>query len=368
MDYDSKKTLKQDKQSLQTTGRGFTLVEVLVSLAVLSVIMTILLSITSETQRTWSQTSAKLQQFQSAQNAFESINRKLRQATLNTYWDYAYDDPNDPNRPTRYERRSELRFISGPVDTLGIATNRYGHAVFFQAPFGYTSFTAASDYSKLNKLLNTWGYYVELTDGTAELPGFLQSGASPRWRLRLFELAEPSDELTLFNSTSGDPDNTSTNWFTTPLGNSDYSHMLAENIVALIIRPKESSKNTGTLNTIAEDETKNIAPNYIYDSSGVLSGSVENNQINQLPPIISVTLVAIDEESALRLGRAGLQDLAAEVNRLYGSNAAAKNYHTNMVIADNTASLEKYMADNNINYRVYENNINISGSKWSINQ
>ena len=121
---------------------GFTLVELIVSMGILVLLMLVLISITDATGRTWTYTTGKVEQFHDAREAFESITRKLGQATLNTYW--AYDNP---NAPTKYQRQSELRFISGQSSILipaslalndenGSPLQTATHAVFFQAPLG----------------------------------------------------------------------------------------------------------------------------------------------------------------------------------------------------------------------------------------
>ena len=349
-----------------TSSSAFTLVEVLASVAILAVLMVILLSITNETQAVWKRTQAKATQFREARNAFESINRRIRQATLNTYWDY-----DDPTEPTKYERRSELRFASGPVGRLGVNapfsdSTAYGHAVFFQGPFGYSP---DQDVKSLNKLLNTWGYYVALTNGKDELPGFIAAGAPDKWRMRLYEFAEPSDELTLLSVTSGDADTTSKDWFQTPLADEAYSHVLAENVIALIIRPKERAQRwyTGQVAQVAS-EVENIAPDYLYDSSG--PGNLPDTQRAQLPPIVQVVLVAIDDVSAGLLTKAQLQELGREVDKFFRSRS--KDMESNLLLDPNKAnnasvSLENFLANHSppINFRVYSSNINISGSKWS---
>ena len=87
---------------------GFTLVEVLVAMALLTLIALLLTSMTGATASTWRYTAARIEQFRSAETAYESITRRLSQATLNTYWDY-----DSPTAPTKYLRQSDLRFISG---------------------------------------------------------------------------------------------------------------------------------------------------------------------------------------------------------------------------------------------------------------
>ena len=67
---------------------GFTLIEMLVSVVVLLIIMGIIFQITSETGSLWKGTTAKIQAFQAARAGFESMSRRISQATLNTYYDY----------------------------------------------------------------------------------------------------------------------------------------------------------------------------------------------------------------------------------------------------------------------------------------
>lgn len=63
---------------------GFSLLELMVSMAVLSLVMLVLLSITGTTQSIWKQTSQRIDSFQVARSGFESMTRRLSQATLNT--------------------------------------------------------------------------------------------------------------------------------------------------------------------------------------------------------------------------------------------------------------------------------------------
>src|SRR5258708_3308729 len=106
-----------------TRSTGFTLVELLVSMGILSVLSIILVSITNSTASTWRYPTSRIEQFRGAETAFEGITRRLSQATLNTYWDY-----DSPSTPKRYLRKSELRFISGrmtgkPADKPLLATS-----------------------------------------------------------------------------------------------------------------------------------------------------------------------------------------------------------------------------------------------------
>jgi uncharacterized protein (TIGR02599 family) len=126
--------------------QGFTLVEVLVSLAVLAVLLTIIAQVLGQVQRVWSSANAKVAQFREARRAMDRISSNLSQATLNTYLQYFYAGPNpflppsaeQMTPPLGYVRFSELQFLSGPTAALlpGGAGQSPGHAVFFQAPLG----------------------------------------------------------------------------------------------------------------------------------------------------------------------------------------------------------------------------------------
>jgi uncharacterized protein (TIGR02599 family) len=193
---------------------AFTLVEMLVATAVLSLIMVILVQITNATSSTWSYTVDKAGQFRAARDGFETMSRRVSQATLNTYLDYRLDGAGNP---VAYERQSELRFVSGPMQA---GTNRLDanstpprptHGLFFQGPFGYvgprsTTDTAWEAYSGRDSLLNTFGYFIEVNDDSATRPAFITPKVAPlRIRSRLMEFRERSAGFYLYQKTSGKP-------------------------------------------------------------------------------------------------------------------------------------------------------------------
>ena len=105
---------------------AFTLAELLVGMGILVVLFGFLLVSANQTTKLIGSTAGKVEQFREARNAFERVSTRISQATLNTYWDY-----DSPTAPTRYERRSELRFISGGVKELGIAEGGTGKRLVF---------------------------------------------------------------------------------------------------------------------------------------------------------------------------------------------------------------------------------------------
>jgi len=139
------------------------------------------------------------------------------------------------------------------------------------------------------------------------------------------------------------------------------ARVLADNIIAFIVLPKLTSREdaTGTA----------LAPNYSYDTTAVGQGSVSKsyNSKNQLPPVVQISMVAIDETSALRMTAADNSALQAKLSTLFTD---ASKYQSDLVIdsADASQSLEEYLASKNIAYRVFTTNVSIKGAKWSREQ
>ncbi|PTY02941.1 hypothetical protein DB346_07985 [Verrucomicrobia bacterium LW23] len=280
---------------------GFTLVELMAAAVILTILLGIIFTMVQQTSDLWKNTRSKISTFQNSRAAFEAITRNLSQATLNTYFDY-YDaswklrdpsnlsDPTDPASsnfvPAHYGRRSELQYISGPVATVfpSAPAYRQGHAVFFQAPLGRVA--DGTTYGDSATLLNALGYFVEYGNGAAleKRPKFMETAPAERPRYQLIECVQPAEKLRIFDPSlvSG----SSTDWFTTPVASLDQSRVMAENIVALIIQPRSNQADTS------------LAPQYLYNSR---PATYDEQRSHLLPPLVQVTLVAIDEESALRL-------------------------------------------------------------------
>jgi uncharacterized protein (TIGR02599 family) len=168
-------------------SRAFTLVEILVSVAILSLLMLLVVQMIGSVDKIWKNTSSKIEAFQGARAGFQLMTSELRQATLNTYFDY-YNaagqmltqwyaaNPTQAFIPAAYGRQSELHFTSGQYSALpGTSTGAVSSSlildsttlppngqitdcVFFQCPSNYT---LNIQYSSLNNLLNAVGFFVE---------------------------------------------------------------------------------------------------------------------------------------------------------------------------------------------------------------
>jgi uncharacterized protein (TIGR02599 family) len=327
---------------------AFSLIELLISLAVLSVLVVLAASLIGAIQDVWKRSSARTEQFRSARQALETISSRLSQATLNPYW---VVQTNASGVPVRYERQSDLRFLTGPAistigSTVGSGTIVPGSAVFFQAPTGY--FSNSTD-SSLNAAMNTFGYYVEYGPDSSR-PSFITPSIIPtKNRFRLVEFIDPSDGLTVFSKTSGNSAYNGKDWFTAPLATAGNRRVLADNIVAFVALPRLSSTedSTGTA----------LSPAYTYDTT-TSSATPKLNPKNQLPPIVDIAVVAISESTASRIPWGSSRPD-------FGTSTLFQN------AADMEADLETLRTNIeklNLSARVFRTSVPISAARWSTEQ
>jgi uncharacterized protein (TIGR02599 family) len=342
------------------SNHGFTIAELLVAAAILSLLVVLLLNMVTQTSKTWRSTSGKIEEFRDARDTFDSITRRLSQATLNTYLDY-----DNPTNPTSYMRQSELRFLSGPSATilgnLTLPNPTPSMSVFFQAPNG---FSTNSSNSILQNALNTWGYFLEYSSDSNTRPSFLPVGAPPaRYRYRLMELMEPTENLSIYNYTSGKSSYTNIDWISNSmtLTTNRPAHVLAENVIALIILPHQSPADYSNGYSISS-----LAPYFTYDSSSNWTNYVTNKSIgdlnthNQLPPVVQVTMIAVDETSAVRF--------ANTYSNLSSVFAASNWFANSSSFAADLSNCQVYLSGQHFNYRIFTTDVMIKGAKWSGSQ
>ncbi len=361
--------------SIAKKRAAFTLIELLVGAAILVLLAGFLMVSTSQTTKLMGNTAGKVEQFREARVAFERVSTRISQATMNTYWDYDV-----PNAPTRYERRSELRFISGGVKDLGIDAGgprkRLGHAIFFNAPLGVTN---GEQYRGLENLLNTTGYYLEFNDDLATRPSFITDDLVPReWRWRLMEYSQPTEGLTIYNFTSGldatgKPKSTTylaKTWFSDALTKSaPPSHAIAENVIAFVLTPRLPKAEERELSPKNADESP-LAPDYYFDSTKT-NADPRKNPKNQLPPVIQMTMIALDKRSAQTLQQSEPTWGAGQWDYFGVSKKFTKTADfTKDISLESTApeSLEKQLVSKRLAYRVFTTNIHLRGAKWSREQ
>lgn len=332
-----------DADRIATSSSGFTLVEILVASTVFVVVLAITLSAMGNATSIWRNSAAKIEAFQGARSAFALITRNLSQATLNAYLDY-----DDANNPTRYLRKSDLRFVCGPAGGSFPGTPDTGQAAFFQLPGGYTDLR--TNFGGMETLLNTCGYFVAFSEDPL-LPWHLRppyATGSGKYRYRLMQLLVPTEKNMIFTASGA----TDYSWFAPAAASSNFGSTVlpvADNVIALIIEPLDPKKGGDPL-----------APQYAYNTaiSGFQADGTQLATANQLPPTVRLTMVAIDEASALRLEN-GSSPPSVIVTALAGRFKDATNFD------DNLKALEGDLAKAKIQYRVFTSLVPIRESKWT---
>lgn len=351
------------------TNPAFTLVEMLVTVSILSFMMVFALGILSATQREYANSQARVEQFREARAAFEAVTRRAEQATLNTYWDY-----DNPNSPTHYVRQSELHFIAGPVSKIladAPLTPKFGHAVFFQAPMGGTD---DPNHRLMDSTLNAWGYFLTCATETdlGSIPSLLQGRAPVHKRCRLMEFRQPTEQLSVYVPPGGVPSGfkgltsatlkDTTAWFNNSNLVKDSSatqatftsRPIAENIVALIISPRSPTPPGST-----GGNDYDVAPQYYYDSRCFLVNSNDPQAKatrHQLPPTVNVTMVALDEKSA-DLYESPAHSTSDLVDAKWFQDV--KDYETDLkALTDHLVALR-------MSFQVFSTAVSIRAAKWS---
>lgn len=311
---------------------GFTLLELLVGVILLVILTSLSLSIFTATTSAWRANKARMSAFTEARVAFDTFTRRLSQATLNAYWDYDNRDA-----PTRYLRESELHFIQGKASALLPAlSNTSTDSVFFVAPLGITD---NPSYQSLAKMLTACGFYVRFGD-IATRPAFLDGKVETPFRFRLYQFLQPGERLSIYAS------HQRTAWFQDDLAN--WSFSMADNVIGLILRVKDPDTSVVS---------------YSYDSRPATypdDPPAPSPADNQLPPVVSATLVVIDEDSARRLAEKFGND-PPPVLPDSGAFSIPANYEED--IAHWEAKLKGFAPK--IAYRIFTADIPLRGAKWS---
>lgn len=386
----------QDVRTPRWRRGGFTILELLVASVVFIIIVGVVLNFTDQTSKIWRSATAKIQAFQEARAGFDSMTRNLAQAMLNTYYDY-YDAGNVSRSslkttsalanfvPAKYDRMSDLHFISGQASTLLAASNpaikTQTHAVFFQAPKGYSV-----AFENLDNALNATGYFLQFDDGAAAVPAFIEQspGFKKRYRFRMMEMTQDSETLGVYNPANGPND-----WFVKTAASN--SRVIAENVIALVLLPRLPDR---------EDDPKGptkgaaLAPGYNFNSRVPLgsnsdpawpganpafpgdtfaatdtnSKSKSMTRHHQLPPVVRAIMVVIDEASAARLqGDATTVPAAIDFSGTSLFTDASKLSADIQAVEDICNAKPGNLTGNTqkLNYRVFSTDIIMRQAKWS---
>lgn len=344
--------MKHYKKIHRAISGAFSLIELLTAMTILSVLMLLMTALLDQVQQAWRFGENSISQFREARVAFDLVAKNLSQATMNTYLDYKYDDLQNVES---YEKRSELHFYSEKAevieDALGLSGKTSGHAVFFQAPLGYSV-----RFRNLGNLFNGRGYLVVYDDDAEFRPSFVTAS---RKRFRLMEFRPPAEANQVFadaiDEVENDLDQNFKDWWNQGMGIgeggfSDHLNPLAENIVLLLVAPTDSidAQQNDRYNV-----DNDLAPNYIFNSNQ------DGKQGKQVPPLVRITMVAIDESTAVALE-----------DRFNGSKPDIIPKDLFQKVSDYTEDLGELVQyfndyeDVNINYRVFSTVVMLRAAKW----
>lgn len=344
----------------------------MVATAILCIILLLVFSITQQTGDAWKNSAAKIESFQGARAAFESMTRLISQATLNTCYDYFDIDgvrrtsANSATfTPAKYGRHSDLHFITGKA----IAPDQITHSIFFQAPSGYSD---DNDLKGLDHTLNGCGFFVQYNNDSSR-PAFFETltPAPPgRYRFRLMQFLQPTEKLTVYDYVPFAPNSNPLDWITLPLASgSPPVRQLAENTVALIVLPKRSMKDAAR---IPDAAGRQLAPEFEYNSRsmppakgapGPLPPAWQPPTENQLPSLVELVMVAVDEPSFVQFGNSRTAPRLTD-----GLFATADNLDLDLQkLEEVLVAAPNNSAGNNIKlrYQIFRTEVPIRGAKWS---
>jgi uncharacterized protein (TIGR02599 family) len=337
---------KQTRARARCLSAGFSLVELMVACAVLAVMMGLISMAIRQMAGGIKTSTAKVDAFQSARTGFESVSRTLGVATLNTYWDY-FDSGRQPRgtntnfTPATYGRQSDLHFlITNNFFTTTNTLDPIGHSVFFQAPLGY--FTNTSSTNPPGSM-NPCGFFVAYGNDPTK-PTL--TGINNRPRFRLYQWLPSSDSLTV-DLSSGRI--TNSDWVT-PV---DGVRPLAENIIAFVIRVPATNSSGYSTN----------ATNYGWDSLTAWASGNQPAQMHQLPPLVNITMVAVEEAAVNRL--AGTAASASSAASAMGITNFSSFFSTPSSYDTDLAALETALSSKKIPYRTFTTTVPLRGSRWS---
>jgi uncharacterized protein (TIGR02599 family) len=365
-------------------SKAFTLVELLVSITVLSVLMLVIMQLLDSTQSTVVKQQSRAEEFKDARAALENISRSLSNAVINSYW--AYGDSSVAGK-VNFTRQSDGHFISGPATVLlGPPHAAPGHGFFFQAADGHVRLPGStSSLGDPYNLIVCAGYYVDFNSDLDARPDFLaaRTEVNPeRQRFRLMQLRVPPNENLLYSSTLNLNKAVTREgvlrWLRGPFPASgatwqEHSVVLADNILALIAVPRYIAVEMGALSestsTGKENSTTTTKPveDYYYDSREYQWGDKNEKSRashHQLPPVVELTLVAVEERSYEALSeRMGSDALRQKINDVF-----ADLFVQHSKFKEDMEKLEAGLTELKLHHRVFSTSVLLRGSKWIIEE
>ena len=338
--------------------------ELLVSTVVLLLLLALILTVTGSVGTTIGRASSRLDAFATARSAFDLVTHRLGQATLNPYYGYldaqgrAASDPlyqnggaATPFAPARYGRLSDLQFV---VKT-NVQAPGCGQEVYFVSPLASA---LSADTAAVSGLLNGGSFFVHYGTDQIFLPN---TAANPRARYRLMQAVQPTEKLKVFGSVVMGDDLWLMDIRNTPTTLGRCVSPLADNVLALTVWPRLSENEDSTGSRLTGDYTYDSHPSPSAESTG------QPETANQLPPVVQVTMVVLNEASAARLGGDGSVSPAMLSSALVNADGKPKfSVSTTAQHQADLNDLSTHLARNGINFEIFSTAVSMREARWGI--
>ena len=351
--------------------RGFTLVELLASLVILSILLVLMVGAVSMTQGVWQRETAKVEDYEQARRAMDALASRIGEANLDGYWAYEVDEAGRDY----YARASDGHFISGEGSDLLGDSDVSSHALFFQCTRGISE--SGGSLGKLqfdgaNALINATGFYVGYDTDVSYRPAFLSSHPQLhplRGRFRLMEFCLPTELTNLYSrgiglNEPGTARESALRWFRGPFQDGsrwqDHVKPVADNVLALIVAPE-------WLQTVVTGSrtTSMPAKDFSYDTRQLQWGEKTEQALatqHQLPPRVRLILLVTDEKSYQKLeqtrGRAGAKETVFQ--------ALASRFSVFSRLQGDLDAAEAELMRAGLATRTFAMTVALRGSKWII--
>jgi type II secretory pathway component PulJ len=251
----------REAKSKANFSPSFSLVEMLVALAILSIIVVVLLSITTSMISTWQLGQARNERRTVGRDALERMARDLRMASM----------------PLSKSNTTNLEFVINPPGVS--STYELPQAVFWQAPVPSDGGT--------NGNLAIVGYFVQWINGAPSLSRVLINPSA-------------GSSYIIYSSP--------TSWITDALiqttapatSSSGYAGLMAENVLGLWVQALDPRGNPIQQSTGLAGENFDSRLPYSYTNS-VYTTVPTTNQAPVLPASLQVAIVIMDSRTAKRL-------------------------------------------------------------------
>ena len=260
--------------------RGFTLVELLVSMATLIGLMAMLVSLSSQTGRLWSEGDSRNQQRSNGRALLQFIARELRMSAIPASSSQLIS-AGATVPPANLQMIANLPDDSD-CDTVIPAGLLNPHGIFWQVPTGREG--GRGDIACV-------GYFIRWNTP--------QPGVAQPELCRYYVDSSDAANYLIYNNDSGKPVNWLSNISTIAPGSpGNYKGWFADNVIALWVRVLDASGNPIT--TTADGQKFNGG--YGFDSRlGFTDSNGVVHPAPALPPVVEIALVTIETSAAQQI-------------------------------------------------------------------